>query len=131
MFDHILKVAFPKVGMPLFALRVRQLNLTRLELDGILICFAGVALGILLGFFYPRFSWDYSSYDNILSILIFGAFILSGNAIWITSDISVLEFGGIILLGVVIWAVIRGSHRLLTKRALKALTRRLERIEPN
>ncbi|MCE7948833.1 MAG: hypothetical protein DYG88_15530 [Chloroflexi bacterium CFX4] len=284
MFNRVLKIAFPKVNTPLFALRVRQLNLTRLESNGILICLAGVALGIYLGFF-SQYSWNYNSFINFL---IFGAFVLillgdflyvfsglatarrlqhgtqweelrltnlsahdvisaefaalqmrlwrvmafecavrlalialvitnivlytnfgrfnlfivavlclsiayaicygmeplwrmralsarallfgtrlrdpilasllsiafgimlhgivmaavfggfmafwwlSGSAFWgYTSDISVTEFCGFIIVSVVFWIVIRGSHRLLTERALKALAHRFERVESN
>ncbi len=73
MFNHILKAAFPKVNTPLFAFRVRQLNLTRLESDGILICFAGASIGTLFGFSTISFS----SYNNFANTLIFCAFMLT------------------------------------------------------
>jgi hypothetical protein len=72
MFKHVLKIAFPRVSTPLFDFCVRQLNLARLELEGILMCLAGVALGIYLGFF-SQYSWNYNSFTNLL---IFGAFVL-------------------------------------------------------
>lgn len=46
-------------------------------------------------------------------------------------DISVTKRRVLILLSVLLWAVMRGSHRLLTERAPRAVTCRFERAEFN